>query len=228
MQLLRKVVGERFRSVDASWRSRFRSGVYVPAIAQQQLGKLKSAPANEVLRELERLVALANPWAAALLAYQALLLKADGTREVDKAIALCKESAARGDAYSQYIMYWASLLKGNQGEATGYLKASVRQFFPPAVLDSIGFFWMLRHNTNPKGVLKPLSQARAVGHYGAFLWRCTLYITGKLGLGRTVVGYICFPIAALTCAYNSWRHPFSARTFVFDVKIAAVPLLRRG
>jgi hypothetical protein len=219
-----RIVEDRFASVDASWGRCFRRSLYIPAVAQQQLAGLKNAPAVDVQRELDRLAALGSPWASAVLGYQALLRRPDGSREVDKAIALCSEPAARGDAYSQYLMYWASHLKGNQREAIGYLKASVGQCFPPAVLDSVAFFWTTRRETNPLGVLKPLSQAETVGHYGAFLWRCKLYMTGRLGRWRSFVGYICFPIAALLLIYHSLRHPFSARTFIFDLRSPAVSI----
>jgi hypothetical protein len=224
---LRRAVDERYKSVDGSWRRYFRGGVYIPAVSRQQLGNLESRSPSDIRAELERLATLGSPWASALLAYESLLLRPDGTRDIDRAISLCKESASRGDAYAQYIMYWASLLKGDGREASQYLTASVGNLFPPAVLDSINLTWLVRQKTDPSAVVRSIGRARDVGHYGALYWRYKLYATGKLGLWRIPVGYSCLPLGALLYTYGGWRYPFSARVFAFDATAKVHPLLIR-
>jgi hypothetical protein len=225
---VRLLVDQRFASVDASWRKYIKGGVYIPFVARQQLVKLNCANPKELLAELERLAAFGSPWASALLAYQALLLRPDDTRDVDRAIALCKEPAARGDAYCQYILGWATILKGDRAGAGVFFKNSARQLFPPAVLNSVGFFWHSAGRTSPMGVLVSLKQADAVGHYAASYWRCRIYLTGRLGFARLTVGCVWMPVAVLKYLFAHWRHPFSARTFVFDDTLKSRSLVARN
>jgi hypothetical protein len=226
--LVSQVVDRRFACVDSSWRTYISGGVYIPAVAQQQLATLKRGSPKSLSTELERLAALGSPWGSALLAYQALLLRADGTRETDRAIALCKEPAARDDAYAQYILGWATLLKGDRAGAGVYFKAACRQLFPPAVLDSVGFFWNSPERTSPAGVLMSLKRAGTVGHYATPYWRCRIYLTGKLGIARLIWGCICMPVVVLSYMLACWRHPFSARIFVFDVAARSRSLVKRN
>src|SRR5580700_1624702 len=99
-----QIVARRFPSIDRRWQRQVRAGTYVPSAAVPYLARLKTEGAAAFVGELDRLAALGSPWASALLGYQALLLGTDGRRDVQKAIALCTEPAARGDAFAQYIL----------------------------------------------------------------------------------------------------------------------------
>jgi hypothetical protein len=68
-------------------------------------------------RPLNFTVRLGSPWASAFLGYQALLLTPDGTRNIERAIQLCKQPALSGDAYAAYILGWATFLSGDHAEA---------------------------------------------------------------------------------------------------------------
>ena len=211
----REAVERRFASVDSSWRRHFKAGTYIPAVAGPQLASVKKSESAAVLREIERLADLGSPWASTLLGFQALMLQADGTRRIDPAIALCEEAASRGDAYAQYIMYWAKMLKGQHTAAIAYLQLACKQLFPPAMVDSISFYWAVRRNIDPKGVQVSVRQAKDTGHYGASLRESRIYISGRLGILRWILGCVSFPFALCKHLYACWRHPFSARTFAF-------------
>lgn len=224
----REVVRQRFPSVDASWRRHIQGVVYIPLSAQPYLSKLSREGPKAFLDELERLAALGSPWAAAFLGYSALLLRPDGTRDVDRAILLCKEPAASGDAYALYILGWAIYLQGDPFQALAYIRRAALQLFPPAVLDIGAFYWMGRRATHPAGVLTSLQQARVVGHRATLVWRCKVYRTGRLGLGRLIAGYVIAPIGYLFWLFAFWTDPFSANLFSFDVNTKSEWLVLRG
>jgi hypothetical protein len=216
--LAREDTQQKFRSIEPSWRKYIKGGIYIPFIAQQQLLTLKINGPEVFLAELERLASLGSPWASALLALQALLLRPDGTRDLGRAIELCKGPAARGDAYAQYILGWATFLNGDHLEAGSHFKSSAIQLFPPAVLDSVTFFWLSHRLSRPEGVLTSLQHAKAVGHFATPLWRSKIYRSGRLGMGRLLLGYLIAPVAILRHLICRWRNPFSARVFVFDTR----------
>jgi hypothetical protein len=56
----------------------FRAVVYLPPAAEPLLSKVKIQGLDALLTELQRMPDLGAPWASALLAYQALLLRHDG------------------------------------------------------------------------------------------------------------------------------------------------------
>jgi hypothetical protein len=216
--LVSEAVRQRFPCIDASWRIYIHGVIYIPLAAQQHLAILKHEGRNAFLVEVEKLAALGSPWASAFLGYQALLLKADGTRDIDRAIQLCKQPAVFGDAYAAYILGWATFLRGDHAEALTHFRRATRQLFPPAVLDSISFFWISHWRTEPARVLISLQQARNVGHRQTIVFRSAIYRTGKLGFDRLLLGYLLAPVAYLYFRIASWRDPFSAQSFAFHPK----------
>jgi TPR repeat protein len=214
--LLSAAVRQRFPCVEPSWRQYIYGAVYIPSAAERHLVTLKRDGRRAFLDELEKLAALGSPWASAFLGYQALLLTPDGTRNIERAIQLCKQPALSGDAYAAYILGWATFLSGDHAEALTYFRRATRQLFPPAVLDSVQFFWSSKGRTEPAGVLISLRQARNVGHRCTMVFRGAIYRTGKLGIGRLLLGFLLWPVAWLYFSVASFRDPFSAQSFVFD------------
>jgi hypothetical protein len=225
---VREIVRRRFPSVDASWRKYIGGAIYIPQAAQPYLSTLRNEGPKAFLDELERLAALGSPWASAFLGYQALLVKPDGSRDVDRAIHLCKEPAASGDAYAAYVLGWAVFLHGDPVKSLTYIRRSARQLFPPAVLDLVAFYWMGRRSKTPKGVLISLRHSRIVGHYATLFWRSKIYRSGRLGYWRLILGYILTPIGYLYWLSKFFSDPFSARRFVFDIKTPSQALVLRG
>ena len=192
--------------------------VYIPLAAERHLAILKRDGRAAFVAELEKLAALGSPWAAAFLGYEALLLKSDGTRDIDRAIQLCRQPAMSGDPYAAYILGWATFLRGEHTEALRHFKAAAKQLFPPAVLDNVSFFWLSHQRTDLGRVLISLRQATSVGHRATIAFRTSIYRTGKLGVARLLIGYLLWPFAWLYVHVTTWRDPFSAQSFAFDPK----------
>jgi hypothetical protein len=213
---LSKIVEQRFPSLDASWRKYLPGGIYFPAESAPHLRRLSVDGEASLIPELEKLSSMGSPWASAILAHHALLLAPNGARDIDRAIRLCKEPASGGDAYAQYVLGWAVLLAGRHREAGEYFKAAGRQLFPPAVLDSTGFFWLANQQARPEQVLISLKQASSVGHFATSLWRSRIYRSGRLGLARRVLGYLTAPFAMIYYLNACRQRPFSAKIYCFD------------
>jgi hypothetical protein len=213
---LSDLVRQRFPCIEPTWRIYLYGVIYVPVAARQHLTILKRDGGDAFLAELEKLAALGSPWASAFLGYKALLLKEDGTRDIDRAIQLCTGPAASGDVYASYILGWATYLSGHHAEAMTYFTRAARELFPPAVLDSAGLFWITHRDKEPSRVLVSLAQARNVGHRATMVFRSKIYRTGKLGIARLLLGYVIAPIAYLYWHFASFRDPFSAQSFNFD------------
>jgi hypothetical protein len=221
------IARERFPCVNASWREYIWGVVYVPLAAERHLATLKHEGGKAFLGELEKLAAMGSPWAAAFLGYQALLLRPDGTRDIEKAIQVCRQPAAAGDAYASYILGWATFLRGDHAEAIKHFRVANRQMFPPSVLDQVRLFWMVRSRTHPTQVLVSLKHAKNVGHRETIVLRSAIYRTGKLGVGRLLLGYLLAPCAWVYIRVASFREPFSAQSFSFHSKIPARALRLR-
>lgn len=215
---LRDLVRQRFPCIDHTWRTYLYGAIYVPVAARQPLATLKRDGGEAFLAELEKLAALGSPWAAAFLGYRALLLKEDGTRDIDRAIQLCTGPAASGDAYASYVLGWATYLSGRHAEAITYFRRAARQLFPPAVLDCAGFFWIAYRDKEPLRVLVSLELARDVGARATIVFRSKIYRTGGLGIGRQLFGYLIAPIAYLYWHLAIFCDPFSAQSFSFDAR----------
>jgi hypothetical protein len=205
----------RYPSIHGSWRSYLRGVVFIPATAQPILERVKGQGPEALRSELERLASLGASWAAALLGYRALLVDFDGTRNIDRAIALCQGPAARGDAFAQYILAWAYSLNHNSQDALVNFRKSARQLFPPAVLDYINA--CLRKGTAPT-LRRLLMIAKGVGHCGTLSRRCLVYRSGKVGIFRRILGYALVPAAVLHYLIAAARNPFSPQVFVFHPK----------
>jgi hypothetical protein len=208
-------IRQRYQPIHGRWRQYLHAVVFVPATAEPMLDKVKGEGPQALRSELERLSALGAPWASALLAYQALLLRDDGTRDIERAITLCKEPAARGDVFAQYILAWAFFLSHNRQDALVNLKKSVRQLFPRALLDAVRIYW--RHTSPPK-LLRSLMIASRAGHRATLLNRCRIYRSGKLGFFRRFLGYALAPVATFILVVAGLRNPFSAQVFAFNQK----------
>jgi hypothetical protein len=196
---------------------RFHGVVYVPAVAEHHIPKAGRAHTPILLRELERLAALNVPWACAILSYYALLLKEDGSRDIERAISLCQGPARAGDAYAQYMLSWALRLQGDLKGSYENLKKSARMMFPPAVLDIVSF-----HNPdwdaatiNRERKLR-LTISSRVGHVCTFSRRLQFYRTGAFGALNLALSYLLmlYVFVRLTVAVTLF--PYSATVFVFD------------
>jgi TPR repeat protein len=208
----------RYPSLGRFWQKYIHVEIYVPLSAEPQLQASLKDEFKTLERELERLASLGTAWASAWLAYSALEPTMEGVRDTPRAIQLCKNAAEGGDAFAQYIIAWALILEGDTPRGTRYMKSSAMQLFPPAVLDSVTLFWTGWgvERSDDRRILRILRTADRVGHDAAWLWRFTVYRTGKLGSYRLLLGHLLMPFGILRYSLAKKLRPFSAQTFVFD------------
>jgi hypothetical protein len=105
--------------------------VYIPEAATRHIGPSSRNNSNAFQAEFERLAVLQVPWACAILAYKALLMKSDGTRDVEKALSLCAGPAQAADPYALYVLSRALQLKCDLTAAAVAMRRSSKQSIPP-------------------------------------------------------------------------------------------------
>jgi hypothetical protein len=201
----------------------FHGIIYIPAVAERHIPKTKRAHGAFVI-ELERLAALNVPWACAILSYYALLLREDGSRDIERAVSLCQEPARAGDAYAQYMLSWALRLKGDLQGSYRNLKKSARLLFPPAVLDIAGFYdpdWDAATINRERRLRLTISDR--VGHVLTGWRRLQFYRTGRFGALSLMLGYLLVPYAFVKAILPVACSPFSAAVFVFDRRLSTKP-----
>lgn len=215
-RILRAQIFRRYQHVGRSWHRCVRGLVYLPAAADQHIAPSNRKDPATLQAEFERLSLLGVPWACAVLGYQALLRKPDGTRNVERAVSLCTGPAHSGDPYAQYILAWALVLQGDSASAATAMRKSSLQLFPPAVLDSATFFWRAKASEKDyQSVMKLLSLSDQIGHAGTSSRRCAFYRSGRFGIGRLALGYLLLPFAAAKYYLAVTLFPFSAHVFAF-------------
>ena len=216
-RLLRARVRARYAHVPRHWNQSLSGLIYVPAVAAQHIPKQARYNGPALLKELERLAALKVPWACAILGYQALLRRPDGTRQVERALDLCRAPAQSGDAYAQYVLAHALSLAGDAEAAVSHLLKSARQLFPPAVLDLTTALCAAKPTAGGKPAQRhrDLAFAASVGHAGALFRRLSFYRSGRAGLVYRLLGYLLMPLGALRLLIAALFTPFSADVFLF-------------
>jgi hypothetical protein len=185
-------------------------------VAEHHIPEAKRALGSTFLSELERLAALNVPWACAILSYQALLLKEDRSRDIERAVSLCRQPAQAGDAYAQYMLSWALRLKGDLDGAYENMRKSARKLFPPAVLDIANFRspnWGAARTIRERNL--QLTISNRVGHVGTLARRLQFYRTGEFGALNQMLGYLLVPYAFLKVIIPASFAPFSAAAFFF-------------
>lgn len=225
IRLLRKRVWKRYEPVSRQWRKHVHGLIFIPAAAEKHITIANRSVPEKFQNELERLSMLGVPWACAILGYQALLLRPDGTRDIDRAISLCSGPAQKGDPYAQYILSWALRLNGDIAGAVKTLMNSTKKLFPPAILDSAYFLLQAQMSERQtKQLFFFLTTAQNVGHAGAFARRLMFYRSGRFGVTRKVLGYLLFPLAAARYLAAAVLSPFSANVFFYFQKLQATHL----
>lgn len=228
-RLLRERIRARYEHVSKStWNKHLRGIIYIPAAAEQHIPPPKRSSEAAFVAELQRLAALNVPWASAILGYRALLLKPDGSRDIDAAVSHCHQAAQGGDPYAQYMLSWALLLKGDANGAAVNMKKAARQLFPPAVLDIVSFRsseWDRARLKGERALRLQLSDR--VGHACTLARRLMYYRSGESGVLNLLLGYALMPFAIARYMIPAALFPFSADVFLFSPKLS-VNALRFG
>jgi TPR repeat protein len=154
-----------------------------------------------------------------VLAYLCLLPGPDGTRDVTRAIELCRRYADAGDAYARFVLAWALLFGGQRIPALKLMKKAALSGFPPAALDLVTFVWngWGTKERYPSTALELLERAERTEHKAALVWRCRLYMSGQFGLLLRLAGYATLPVALLRYALAVRRDPYSSKVFLFPI-----------
>jgi hypothetical protein len=167
--------------------------LYVPVQNRGTLDVLAKGGVRALISELERLSTLGSSWASATLGYLSLLPSAEGTRDPERAIALCTKPAVDGDPYSLFVLGWARLVltKDSDKSVSAMLEASNKKFLPATLAMSF-FVW-----SNTEAALQFVNEAGKRGHKAAWAYRCRLYRSGRAGIMRRFFGFVMTPFARL-------------------------------
>jgi TPR repeat protein len=193
----------------------FNMPIYVPAEGRGALNYLETRGTQGLVEELEKLCALGSRWACATLASVCLAADSNGERNVTRALDLCRDPAASGDAYALYVYAWALLYSGSRVAAMRAIRKSALGRFPPAVLDSATFAWNgwgLKERS-PRVALGLVYRSFAVHHALALWWLSALFRSGQYGIVLRLLGYLLTPFGALWYLIVATLTPFSSRVF---------------
>ena len=218
-RLLRSRIRSRYEHSQCKWH--LAPFIYIPAVAEHHISGPQRAHQATILGELDRLAALDVPWACAILSYFALLLKEDGSRDIERAVSLCEGPARAGDAYAQYMLSWALRLRGESRGISENMKRSANKLFPPAVLDLASIYsssWDAKQRKNEEKLRLALSDR--LGHAGTFGRRLQFYREGRFGALDLILGYLLMPCALARWIFAVTFSPHSAAVCLFDPKLS--------
>jgi len=203
---------EFFRLRSTHWRY-FNYPLYVPEGQRKVLRVLSDQGVTGLTAELERLASLGSPWAASTLGYLSLLPSSSGNRDPARAMEYCAKAAADGDAYALFVTGWArSLLTQDRVRAAELMMASRKLRFAPATIALAFLAW-----PSADASLKMLNDAVTLRHKAAWAFRCGFFRTGRLGIGRQILGYVLTPFVRLQYALAAWIDPFSVGVVVLTI-----------
>jgi hypothetical protein len=207
------------------WGRNLNGPLYVPDEGREVLTFLALGGPGRFVGELQRLSAQGSPWAAAVLAYNSLIPVRSANVEI--AAQLCRAHAEAGDPYACFVLGWALFYAGDHWRAVRYMRSAMAAGFRPAMVDFARFAWngVSTGRRDPETALKAIRAAHQAGHKGALLTRCVFYVSGRLGVGRRVVGYLLYPVATLRYLVAICSDPFSSAVFNFQ-KDAVRPLFK--
>lgn len=205
----------------------FNGCLYVPDQGRYALELLDTGGVRQFLDELERLSKLRSPWASSMLGYIALMPGPDGTRDVARALELCRPHAHAGDSYAQFVFAWALILSNELKRGFESMQKAAKSGFAPAAVDLATVLWNLPSKEASNGVaaLQALKVADRAGHKAAAVWKYSFYKSGRLGMWRRPIGYLIAPFARLRLVLAGFKDPFACQVFVFAQR-PTLPLLR--
>lgn len=194
--------------------------LYLPHEGRYVLEVLESGGPRRFIGELQKLSTQGSPWASAALGY--VSLRQDPQRNAGFAEQLCKTHADEGDPYAMFVLSWALFFGGDHWGATQKMREAMKSSFSPAMVDFARLVWRGEAvgQRDSVAALEALRAAHRAGHKAARLWMYSFYKSGRLGLGRQLLGYLLRPIAQLRLLVAVCADPFSMRVFVFQRKPA--------
>ncbi len=198
-----------------AWRHGLVHPFYVPSELQQIRALLSTGNISAAIDELSTRAANGSNNAAATLEY--ICLRDPNLPQVDywTAASLCRASASRSHAYSQYVLACREYQRGNFKEYSRWLYRAARQNFPPAIGD-IGRAFVEKSSHSRKSALlakRFLARAFVRGHLLSALYFLRACRDGTFGSGMSLLGQVAFPAALLVITPICRLRPFSAGLF---------------
>jgi TPR repeat protein len=191
--------------------------LYVPEPLDPIIEMLRSGQVSSVITEVTRLAALGSAPARAVLAYLHLCGAID-TVNLDMAESLAQQAAAGNSAYAQYVLAWIYFKRANPKALTLMAQSAVEGRFLPAQLD-LGRW--AQGGLSPRGpnfaaAEDAFQHAHNRGHVLGLLFLARLYLRGRRGLLKRMLGAALFPVALLRAGWQMARDPYSVRIFTFS------------
>jgi len=198
-----------------AWRHGLVHPFYVPSELRQVRALLSTGNISAAIDELSTRAANGSSNAAATLEY--ICLRDPNLPRVDywAVASLCRASASRSHAYSQYVLACREYQRGNFKEYSRWLYRAARQNFPPAICD-IGRAFVERSSDSRKNAplaKRFLARAFVRGHLLSGIYFLRACREGTFGSGMSVLGHVALPVALLLIAPICRLRPFSASLF---------------
>ena len=198
-----------------AWRHGLAHPFYVPSELRQVRVLLSTGNISAAIDELSTRAANGSNNAAATLEY--ICLRDPHLPGVDHwtVASLCRASASRSHAYSQYVLACREYQRGNFKEYSRWLYRAARQNFPPAIGD-VGRAFIEKSSDSRKNALlakRFLARAFVRGHSLSALYFLRACREGSFGSGMSVLGHVAFPVALLLITPICRLRPFSAGLF---------------
>lgn len=212
-----------------AWRARVNYPLYLPDELSGSKSILIREGRTAFIADLARLTGSGVASAAAVLAVLSLYGDLSGSKDPAKAIALCEKHADSGGAYLSYVLGWAYVASDDHVNGLRYMSISGERLFPPAVLGLAVFAWkgIGLERDQVDAALRFLDGAKALGHAFEPVMRSALFLSGRLGKTRRLLGMAMYPVALSAFAVATHREVFSSRVFHINLD-AKKPMLRSG
>jgi hypothetical protein len=201
----------------SAWRNGLQRPIYVPSELRPIRSLLSRGNFKDAIGELLRLSILGSNSAAATLGYIALTcdsLQGEGRLQ---AIRLCRNSAARGYGYAQYVEAWREYEEGNVRKFAQWLNRSAKQRFLPAIGD-LGRLLIAppsKMKRHPRLARKLFRLAMSSGHLASAVTFFQSCKQGNFGPLYSSIGTLLLPLSILLVTPIMWMLPFSITVFAY-------------
>jgi TPR repeat protein len=168
---------------------------------------------NGAVAEWQRIAGLGSGTARCILAYLHLMGAPSIPMDLAEArrMALSAVSGARG--YANYLLGCISLREKQPSEAAKYFGESIKTGFTPAATHLAS---IVVHGASEEGKRKAvnlLHKSVSAGHWPAFLILARVYLSGRLGFAKRLLGLVLFLPAFLRFLLALKYQIFSIQTF---------------
>jgi hypothetical protein len=203
--------------------------LYVPSDCRELIEVLAVSGPNGLLEKLHAKIESGSTGAAAMLADLYLHVQGDGKRHLHEARRLCEKGALSGDAYCEYVLAWCLFYDHDRKGAYAMMSKASQRDFPPAITDLMLWTWtgIGTELKEPRDILPFIRRAVNSGHATASGLKASIYVSGKLGLLRAILGLVIYPFGCLKPRLALIGGAFDSKTYSFSYSFS-VPPFRKG